>query len=162
MERQAIGVRKLTNPLPEEFEFMWDGVPYIVPAMSTKSFADYIAIHGAKHLANKILIEKGRFEDIIRNDKRISHPVTAGEKQTLMDALLDRDDEVMNIDEVLGEVKGAEPRKQDTAGEVTAEIKEDPIVTEVQRFKVLQEKKWVNLKDEERKEYKILKDKITQ
>src|SRR3990167_2826764 len=49
---------KFYNPTDENYVGTWDGEPYDLPPKSTKYFAVHIAEHFAKHLANKILLDK--------------------------------------------------------------------------------------------------------
>jgi len=55
---------KFYNPTGENYVGTWDGESYDVPAKSIKHFAPYIAEHFAKHLVNKILLDK--FDNICR------------------------------------------------------------------------------------------------
>ena len=49
---------KFYNPTESNFVGTWDGEPYDIPAKTEKYFTAVIAEHFAKHLANKILLEK--------------------------------------------------------------------------------------------------------
>lgn len=53
---------KFYNPTDQNFVGTWDGESYDIPAKSTKFFTSYIAEHFAKHLVNKILLE--RFDNL--------------------------------------------------------------------------------------------------
>lgn len=43
--------RDLTNPHSEDFHFMWSGKGQVVKAKSTQAFPDFMAVHGAKKMA---------------------------------------------------------------------------------------------------------------
>jgi len=100
---QRITQRTVTNPLNEPFTFGWDSVPYTIPAKSTVMLVDFLAVHAAKHLADRLLIDSGKYEDEIRGDKRVYKAVTENQLNLVMDALLDREDEKINLDEILKE-----------------------------------------------------------
>ena len=55
---------KFYNPTEDNFVGTWDGESYDIPAKSTKYFAVHTAEHFAKHLANKILLDK--FDNICK------------------------------------------------------------------------------------------------
>lgn len=49
-------VVRLKNPTAKEFTFSWDGVGYEVGAGEVKEFPRFLAMHGAKKLAQHIII----------------------------------------------------------------------------------------------------------
>jgi len=98
---KALVNRTLTNPLNESFYFKWDSVEYEVPARSTVTLINYLAEHGAKHLAKKILLNAGRYNDVIQNDKRVAKAISFGEKQFIADAFIDRDEHIVDLDKIV-------------------------------------------------------------
>lgn len=52
-KKQPIQFKSLFNPTVEDLTFMYDGAEYIVKAGKVARFVDYIAVHGAKKLADK-------------------------------------------------------------------------------------------------------------
>lgn len=161
----------VTNPLNEPFVHRWDGTWYELPASKTVSMVGYLAEHMAKHLAVKILNNKGRFKDVLSGDKRIGTAVTSGEIQHVMEALLNRDGSVLDIDEVLAIAKKADPVSKDLPdGAAVVRIEEAPLRQEVvvkedapvdnnllSRWKELLAKGYNETKGAERIEYKELK-----
>lgn len=53
MVNKPIQTKKLYNPTNEDLEFMYDSAPYELKAGKQKDFIDYVAIQGAKILADK-------------------------------------------------------------------------------------------------------------
>lgn len=174
---EILSNRTISNPLDEEFRFRWDKVEYVIPPRSTMSYVGYLAEHAAKKLADKILIQKGRFEDVIRNDKIIGHAVSMGERVAVKEALLDREEKYIDLDAIVINAK-AKPAKVDhlPVGEVAAVVEEKPVGTiqvtppegepvedsppekdNKSRFAELKEKGWVRLNKDEKKEYQELK-----
>jgi len=47
-----------TNINDKDFVGQWDGVPYPIKAGETKQFPKFLAEHLAKHLVDRILIDK--------------------------------------------------------------------------------------------------------
>lgn len=162
--KKPIGTRTVTNPLDEDFTWTWDKIPYTVPARSTVSFVDYLAEHLAKHLATKILIEKGRFMDIIKNDKRIGSAVSQNEHQHVITALLDRDNEQIDLDSLVKKAKAAPtPGIREIPAEELNKGIEEPIgkTDENDEFEALSKKGYLKLTFPERTRYKELKDKLS-
>jgi len=50
---QAIALKKLYNPTAEDLEFYYDSARYVVKAGKSEMFNDFLAVHGAKKLADK-------------------------------------------------------------------------------------------------------------
>jgi uncharacterized coiled-coil protein SlyX len=50
---EGFKLKKLFNPTMEDFTFEYNSAPYTVKAGQSEDFVDYIAIHGAKKLADK-------------------------------------------------------------------------------------------------------------
>jgi len=184
MADETLQNKTVTNPLDEPFVCMWDGTGYEIPARATVSMVGYLAEHLAKHLAKKILINKGRYEDIIKNDKRIGTAITGGELSHVADALLNRDGEVLDLDVLVAEAKKADPGdKSLPKGVPVVRLEETPLKEGVKvtpvipppiegprregsltddqlRFLELKDIGWANLKKEERPEYQRLKNKL--
>lgn len=57
-------IRTLTNPTGKKFTFHWGGKPYSVGAGETRAFPEFIALHGAKHLAEELLVQKGKEKEV--------------------------------------------------------------------------------------------------
>ena len=90
-------IHTLSNPLDEDFTFYWNKVPYTVPAMSTKPFPYFLAFHGGKHLADRILISKGRLEDLVDANgihKQGSKLPVAGDREAIALWLIDQELEI--------------------------------------------------------------------
>lgn len=98
---RVLQTKTLSNPLDEVFIFKWDGNPYSVDAKSTAIMPDFIAVHGARHLADVILRNKGRMKDLMKDGQRVARPLGGTERQHVMAALLDREDHIMDLDEVV-------------------------------------------------------------
>lgn len=88
--------RSVTNPLEEDFTHAWNGEPYTIPAGETKSFPEFLAVHLAKHLADKIMIQGGRYEDKINQmtGRHTARSVGKPEKTELMNYLLDAEKQI--------------------------------------------------------------------
>ena len=173
-----ITTRSVTNPLDETFEFLWDGVPYEIPARKTVPYVDYIAVHAAKHLAYKILISLGKFDDVIKGDgRRIGSSVSKGMAEEIRAALLDRDGEHLDLEKIIKAASGAmtdkslpvvEPPAQQNDMKAQEIIKpqskkeeeaknEEANDPELKEWNELQKVGFTNLKGEQRKKYKELK-----
>lgn len=170
--------KTLTNPLEEPFRFMFNNNEYEIPAKSTVSMVGFMSVHAARHLAQKILLNKGRYEDVIKNDKRVGSAVGLGEVQHVQKALLDRDEEVIDLDEILEVAKNKPTDKSLPVGKPVTVIEDKPVgkievvkkeekegeapkvdlSNAVTRFAELKEIGWANLSKEQREEYKILKE----
>ena len=120
----------LTNPLPEAFEFRLDKQPYRVPAFKTVSMPMFLAVHGAKHLANKILIHKGKFADIFDGDKRTGGlAIDMGTRDYIAKQLLDIKKSELDLDEIIEDSKNAPKKKDLESGKPIAAITETPVGT---------------------------------
>ncbi len=122
----------LTNPLPEDFVFRHNKVPYRVPTFKTVNMPAFLAVHGAKHLANKILIHKGKFADIFENGKRTGGlPVDMGSRDYIAKQLLNIKKPELDLDEIIEKSKDAPKKKDLESGKPTAAITESPVGTVV-------------------------------
>jgi len=50
----------ISNPLKEDFEHQFGGKELLIPAGESKQFPLYVAVHLAKHLAEKIIRDENR------------------------------------------------------------------------------------------------------
>lgn len=57
-------VLELTNPTDQDFTHAFGGQPLTIKAYETKSWQRNIVEHMAKHLVNRILLEKGHLKDL--------------------------------------------------------------------------------------------------
>lgn len=141
----------LTNPLSEDFVHTWDKEEYTVPAKSTERFPLFLCIHLAKHLADKILVANDCYMDQIKGDKRTYKAVSIGEKQGIMEAVIDQE-EAVELNELAekAEKAAAEPKVKPTPEEPVAEVKEDPIKEDPTKAEKEAEEK-VKKEEEEKK-----------
>jgi hypothetical protein len=172
-------IRTVTNPLNVPFTHTWGGTPFTVEAGKTQQFPGHIAIHLAKHLADFILINLGRFHDILRGDKLVAQTMTRKERGEVMQALLDRETSVdvpaitSEIKEVVQDFKGKKADKPELIGEIPLEKGEAEEVAEgseeapageqtpEERFAELKEIGWMHLDKGQKKEYSSLKNALT-
>jgi hypothetical protein len=52
-------LRYLYNPSKEDFIITWDGEPHTLHSEELEPFPTYLADHIAKHLAHKLVMERG-------------------------------------------------------------------------------------------------------
>ena len=55
--------RTLTNPLTEDFTFMWDGKEYKIKAGHTEVYPEFLAFHGASRMAKYYFSKKNAPKD---------------------------------------------------------------------------------------------------
>lgn len=123
-------LKTLTNPLPEDFKFRYDNQWYSVPAYKTVSMPGGLAVHGAKHLANKILINKGKFADALKDDKVVPGlSVKMGERDYIASQLLDVRESELDLDEIINKSKDAPAKDRLPEGEPMDAITEAPVGT---------------------------------
>jgi hypothetical protein len=49
------------NPLPTDFTWKYDGIPYTIPSKENKSFKTHLANHLGKHLVDEYLNTKDKY-----------------------------------------------------------------------------------------------------
>jgi len=84
--------RTLTNITNQDFTFAWDKQEYTLKAGETETYPTFLAEHGAKHLAEWILIhgERKMFDDLIDSSgKRTAKVMVIEDLKSAMDLLLD-------------------------------------------------------------------------
>ena len=125
---------KIYNPLPEDFDWKWDGKDYSIPAKSSKEFPEFMAKHFAEHLAGKILSEnwelkvKKELGDVVLTSpiRDIGHL-----KETLLSSEIEAFEAIKGFaglvipPEVKVTVAGAEEIKPEVIEEVKPEIVEE-------------------------------------
>ena len=138
----------LTNPLPEDFEFQHDKQWYKISAFKTVSMPAFLAVHGAKHLANKILIHKGKFADVFEDGKRKGGlSVNMGERNYIAKQMLNIKESELDLDEIIEESKNAPKKKDLEEGKPKAAITETPVGTVVVKGVEKKEEKKVDTRD---------------
>ena len=74
------------------------------------------------------MINKGRYNDVIKNDKRTYSAVGLGEIKFVADSLLDRDDEVIDLDQIMDKSKKEGMKRTAVPkGETLGMVREKPI-----------------------------------
>jgi len=177
-EKTMYEVITLTNPLDVDFKFQWNGEEYNVPARSTKPFPAFLAVHGAKNLADAIMSSRGQFNDKIMPDgKRKYEAVSKNDRAALAKSLIGQEKE-MNVPEPEVETtpvatveKEVEQIVDIPAGQ-PVESKSDPVSGPIKtaeetmknenrmRFEELALVGWAKLGKTERAEYRLLKKEL--
>lgn len=93
-------VRSVINPTDKDFTHAWGGVPYTIPAYSVGQFREPLALHLAKHFAQKLYYEP-YFSKYLPHETR-GGSVDPAEITRVMKLLLDRKEEEM--DQVIAEI----------------------------------------------------------
>lgn len=71
LQAEANKPRSLYNPMNITFVFSWDKIEYRVPSKQAVTLPNYLARHGAEHLAKYIFNHNGRLEDTLLPDGKI-------------------------------------------------------------------------------------------
>ena len=95
----------VTNPTAKDFTTQWNKFPIVIPANSFVSLPENIARHAAKHLAQRILLDGGRYEDVYDGQKVTSRAVSRDFRGQLAENLINRDLDV-DVDAVFDKVSG--------------------------------------------------------
>lgn len=111
-EKDQLTIINFTNITDKDWVGMWGGIEYLIKAGETKPFVRFMSEHFAKHLANKILIDKG--DDF--NDESLRKPLI---------------DKMMGRIEVKVESPVAEaPKEPEFAGIPIEENKDEPALAQ--------------------------------
>lgn len=113
--RQKIGwdneVIEIINILPEDFPFRYDGVDYLLKSGETKSYPRFIAIHAAKHMVDREIIDQYKTSKL--RDAKLRAEIT---KKIWVRS---EDEEIIEeVEEVVEEVTKSKPKVEKT-GEMT-------------------------------------------
>ena len=90
-------VISLSNPTQNDFTFHWAKEPYTVPAMGSKLFPRFIAEHGAMHLAKRIMIDGGKYQDKIQGTERVPSLILATDFLDIEKKLIQNSDAIADI-----------------------------------------------------------------
>lgn len=107
----------VTNPTEKDFTFAWNKEEYTIPAKGLKSYPIALAMHAAKNLAKRILIDDGAFIDK-KSDRRTGkgHIVRVTDFEELAKTLVNRDIKALEAQQAL-----------DASNRIAGEIKENPL-----------------------------------
>lgn len=118
----------VTNPMKEDFECMWGKQIIRIPALKTITLALPFAEHAAKHLANKVLLSGGRFNDFLHKDKVVSRPVSRSFRIELAKSFINMDADISVKDVILkaNDLMQAENNTATKKARLEAERAENP------------------------------------